>query len=145
MFVRKAVKQMKVEHVGYSVPEPISMGSWYEENLDFKILRSFGTDDGGAVFLQGPEGNTIIELFKLPEVEALDFEDMAPIQLHLALECAKPVQFCKELAQAGAEVIGEAPKAKHQDKRYLVRDPWGFVLQILNRKDKLIEEDENED
>ena len=113
------------------------MGKWYEEHLNFEIIREFGNNEGGAVFLKDTRSGTVIELFRLPEISSIKFDELNPIQLHLAIEHPNPLQLCERLVDAGAEMVGEAPKAEHQEKRYLVRDPWGFVLQILNRKNKL--------
>jgi hypothetical protein len=43
------------------------------------------------------------------------------------------------LVTVGAELIGESPRNAYPGEKILVRDPWGFVIQLLNRQDKLTE------
>ena len=59
---------MNIEHIGICVSAPISMGVWYRDNLGFKIVLSAGNDVDGVSFVVDSEGNTILELCKLPEL-----------------------------------------------------------------------------
>ena len=42
---------MKIEHIGFLVDNPISMGNWWVANLGFKILRQLGNDEDGNMKL----------------------------------------------------------------------------------------------
>ncbi len=128
---------MNIEHVGICVAAPISMGKWYRDHLGFKIVRSAGDDEDGVSFIVDEEGNTVLELGKLPEGPPLDGRSLLPLQLHIAVECEDPTVEAEKLAKAGAELLGESPRNKYKGEKILIRDPWGYTIQLVNRKNKL--------
>ncbi len=83
-----------------------------------------------------PDG-TVLELFKLPDVPPVDVRAMQAIQLHLAIECDDPKAETDRLVEAGAEFVGECPRNAYPGEKYFVRDPWGLVLQVINRGENL--------
>jgi hypothetical protein len=127
---------MKIEHIGLCVEAPISMGNWYRDHLGFKLLRQAGDDNDGVSFVAGDNG-TVIELCKIPEGLPLEPRLWTPLQLHLAVECELPSAEAERLVSAGAALVGESPRNSYPGEKILVRDPWGFVLQLVNRKTKL--------
>jgi hypothetical protein len=129
--------KLNIEHIGICVPAPISMGMWYRDNLGFKIVRSAGDDIDGVSFLIDSEGNAVLELGRLPEGPPLDSRSLLPLQLHIAIECENPTNEAGRLVKAGAELVGESPRNTYQGERILIRDPWGYTIQLVNRKDKL--------
>lgn len=128
---------MSIEHIGLSVPDSHAMADWYVKNLGFTELRRGGNRHDGVSFILDQSGRTILELFNLPGVPPLRPDPEHPLQLHLAIDCDDPHAKAIELVEAGAEFIGEAPRNEYQGEKYLVRDPWGTVLQVVNRKRKL--------
>ena len=128
---------MRIEHVGICVPAPIAMGKWYKDNLDFEIIRHAGDDEDGVSFVVDSAGQTVLELGKLPEGPPLDPHALSPLQLHIAITCDDPTTEAERLVSAGAELIGESPCNAYKGEKILLRDPWGFVIQLINRKDKL--------
>jgi catechol 2,3-dioxygenase-like lactoylglutathione lyase family enzyme len=127
---------MKIEHIGLCVPAPVSMGNWYRDHLGFKMLRQAGDDDDGVSFVAGDDG-TVLELGRLPEGPPLEPRLWTPLQLHLAVECDDPAAEAQRLISAGAKLVGESPRNSRPGEKILIRDPWGFVIQLLNRKEKL--------
>ena len=128
---------MRIEHLGISISAPIDMGNWYSRHLGFEVIRRGGNNQDGVSFIVDESGKTILELFKLPDVPALDVKNFNPIQLHIAIDCENPYELAMKLVQAGASFVGEAPRNEYEGEKYLVRDPWGIVLQLVNRKRKL--------
>ena len=128
---------MKLEHIGISVPDPVGMGRWYAEHLGFRILISGGNDTEGVSFVLDRPDGTVLELFKLPDVPPVEPAQMLPLQLHFAIECDNPCKEAERLVQAGGHFIGECPRNSYPGEKYFVRDPWGFVLQVINRQKKL--------
>jgi hypothetical protein len=128
---------LNIEHIGICVSAPISMGLWYRDNLGFKVVRSAGDDIDGVSFLVDSEGNTVLEFGRLPEGPPLDGRSLLPLQLHIAVECENPTDEAERLIKAGAEWLGESPRNTYQGERILIRDPWGYSIQLVNRKDKL--------
>ena len=129
---------MRIEHVGICVAAPISMGNWYRDNLDFSILWQSGNDVEGVSFISDNDG-TVLELGKLAEGPPLDAYSLKPLQLHIAIECDNPTTEAERLVSVGATLIGESPRNSYKGEKVLVRDPWGYVIQLLNRATKLEE------
>lgn len=130
---------MKIEHIGICVAAPISMGEWYRDNLGFKVIRYAGNDVDGVSFVVDSEGKTVLELGKLPEGPPLDARSLLPLQLHIAVECENPSAEAERLTSAGAELVGESPRNSYEGEKVLIRDPWGYTIQLVNRKSKLEE------
>lgn len=128
---------MTIEHIGLSVPAPRSMAEWYCGHLGFRHIRGGGSDSDGAAFIADDVGETVLEIFKLPEVDALPLRDLIPIQLHVAIDCRDPYKTAMALVKHGAEFVGEAPRNTYKGEKYLIRDPWGLVIQLVNREAKL--------
>jgi catechol 2,3-dioxygenase-like lactoylglutathione lyase family enzyme len=113
------------------------MGEWYRDNLGFKILRRAGDDVDGVSFVVDGEGKTVLELGKLPEGPPLDGRSLLPLQLHIAVECEDPNAEAERLISAGAELLGESPRSSYKGEKILIRDPWGYTIQLVNRKNRL--------
>jgi hypothetical protein len=124
---------MKIEHMGLSVENPISMGKWYQKNLGFRILRELGSNSEGVIFMEDDHGN-VIEIAHIPEMPSLDFKSMNPLLIHLAIECSNPIEEANRLVAAGAEMIGEAIRNDYKGEKILIRDPFGgLTIQLVNR------------
>lgn len=91
----------------------------------------------GVSFLADSEGNTILEFGRLPEGPPLDSRSLLPLQLHIAIECEDPTVEAERLVHAGAELLGESPRNQQQGEKVLIRDPWGYTIQLVSRKNKL--------
>ena len=131
--------KLDIEHIGICVAAPISMGEWYRDNLGFRIILCAGDDVDGVSFVVDSGGKAILELAKLPEGPPLDGRSLLPLQLHIAVECEDPSAEAERLINAGAELLGESPRNSYKGEKVLIRDPWGYTIQLLNRKEKLIE------
>ena len=128
---------MKIEHIGFLVSEPISMGNWYKEHLGLRIIRSFGDNEQGAVFLKDDKTGTVLEFGKLGNIPMFDYNKMDPIQIHIGIECPDPMGLAKKLELVGAKIIGASPLSEAYNERILVKDPWDITLQLINRINKL--------
>ena len=128
---------MRIEHIGLVVPNPVSMGKWYEKNLNFRIIRELGTDEEGVIFMEDEQGY-VIEIARVQELPILDFKSTNSLTIHLAVECSNPAEEAKRLVQAGAEMIGESIRNDYKGEKILVRDPFGgLTIQLVNRKNSL--------
>jgi catechol 2,3-dioxygenase-like lactoylglutathione lyase family enzyme len=117
------------------------MGEWYRDYLGFQIIRSAGNDEDGVSFVVDDGGNTILELGRLPEGPPLDSRNLLPLQLHIAVECEDPTAEAARLVAAGAEFLGESPRNARPGEKILLRDPWGYTIQLVNRKNDLVSRD----
>jgi hypothetical protein len=89
-------------------------------------------------FLAGGGRKTVLELGRLPEVPSLNGRCLAPLQLHIAVDCTDPLAETERLIAVGAEWVGESHRNSCKGEKILVRDPWGYTIQMLNRKEKLL-------
>src|SRR5512138_2460935 len=131
------VCKLRIEHIGICVAAPISMGEWYRDHLGFQIVRSVGNDIDGVSFVVDDEGNTILELGRLPEGPPLEGQSLFPLQLHIAVACEDPAAEAERLCHTGAKLLGESPRNHYKGEKILIRDPWGYTIQLVNRKNKL--------
>jgi catechol 2,3-dioxygenase-like lactoylglutathione lyase family enzyme len=113
------------------------MADWYSRHLGFHIIRQGGSDSDGGAFIVDECGYTVLEIFRIPDTGPLPLRNLAPIQLHIAIDCDKPYETAMALVKQGAEFVGEAPPNDYKGEKLLVRDPWGLVLQLVNRETKL--------
>jgi len=130
---------MNIEHIGMCVEAPVSMGVWYRDNLGFAIIRSAGNDQDGVTFLADSAGSTVLELGRLPEGPPLDARGLQPLQLHIAVACENPSVEAARLVGVGAKLVGESPRNSQPGEKILVRDPWGYTIQLVNRQERLLE------
>ncbi len=102
---------MGIEHIGISVTAPQQMADWYSRHLGFRIIRRGGSDSDGGAFIVDESGDTVLELFRMPDADPLPLGDLAPIQLHVAIDCDELYETATALVEQGAELVGEAPCA----------------------------------
>jgi hypothetical protein len=127
---------VRIEHIGFLVERPISMAKWWVENLDFEVLRQSGDDGYGVSFLRDDNG-TILEFGNVPTERPLDFHALAPLQVHIAIDCEDTVKEAERLISKGAVLLGESPLNEFKHERLLLRDPFGAVIQLVNRAQRL--------
>ncbi len=127
---------MKIEHAAWSVEDPVAAAEWYVEHLGMKIVRS-GGEPAHARFLAGATGRVLLEIYNNPRVKVPDYRKTDPLTIHLAF-CAKDVKAeCDRLAAAGATVHAGCEKMDNGDEMAMLRDPWGFPIQILKRAEPM--------
>ena len=128
---------MKIEHIGFCVKEPISIGHWYAENLGLRIIRELGDNSDGVVFLRDNSSGSIIEFGRIKDVEPFVPQYSNPIQIHIAFECDDPYKTALLLQTKGGILVGESQRAEAKNERYIVKDPWGYTIQLINRINRL--------
>ena len=121
-----------IEHIGYQVPDPVAAAQWYVENLGLGIARSFGAP-AFAQFLADSSGHVMIEIYNNPAAPMPDYRSMSPLVLHLALECQDVEGVRARLLAAGATAEGDVVRAPNGDMLAMLRDPWGFPIQLARR------------
>jgi glyoxylase I family protein len=123
---------MDIEHIGYQVPDPVAAAKWYVENLGLRIARSFG-EPSFAQFLADSSGHVMIEIYNNPAAAMPDYRATDPLVLHLALECQDVEGVRSRLLAAGAAAEGDVVRAPTGDILAMLRDPWGFPIQLARR------------
>ena len=128
---------MKIEHVAFQVQDPVAVAQWYVENLGFRIVRA-GGPPGYGHFLADEKGETVLEIYNNPEIPVPDYATMHPMTLHLAVIVEDVPAAVRRLVKAGASKEGDLLTTPAGDKHALVRDPWGFCLQLMHRAQPLL-------
>lgn len=124
---------MVIEHLGLDVAEPAAMADWYVKHLGMRVVLA--KDEPVPVrFLADSAGHVMIELYDNPAVRPLDFPAIDPLVLHLAF-CSNdvPGDYTRLLA-AGATPAAEPKVLPTGDEIAIVRDPWGFAVQLVKRR-----------
>ena len=127
---------MKLEHIGYNVPDPAAMADWWAANLGFEIvLRGPAPQD--CRFVRDSSGTMMLELYHNPaDKPAPDWASASPLDMHIAVWSDDVDADAARLVAAGATLLELA----HKDDLSLamLRDPWGVALQMINRKSRLL-------
>ncbi|HUJ10202.1 MAG TPA: VOC family protein [Verrucomicrobiae bacterium] len=128
---------MKIEHVAFNVAEPVAVARWYIDHLGMQAARVFGPPTN-THFLADASGQSMIEIYNNPKAAVPDYRKIDPLVLHLAfaVEDVRATRQC--LLQAGATPEGEVTVTDGGDDLAMVRDPWGFAVQLVKRRQPML-------
>ena len=124
---------MKIEHVAFNVADPIAMAKWYETNLAMRTVRSVGPPTHTR-FLVDSSGQMLIEIYNHPKASVPDYRKIDPLILHLAFSADDVRTTRARLLQAGGTAEGEITVTDSGDELAMLRDPWGFCVQLVHRQ-----------
>ena len=124
---------MKIEHVAFNVPDPVAMAKWYEANLAMRTVRRVGPPTH-THFVADAHGQTMIEIYNNPKAPVPDYRAANPLVLHLAFAVDDMSATRARLLGAGATADGEMTVADNGDELAMLRDPWGFAVQLVKRR-----------
>jgi glyoxylase I family protein len=128
---------MQIEHLGLDVAEPAAMAEWYVKHLGMRVVLA--KDEPVPVrFIADSANHVMLELYNNPVVKPLDFPAIDPLMLHLAF-CSDDVKgdYARLLA-AGATPAAEPKVLATGDEIAIVRDPWGFAVQLVKRRKPML-------
>ena len=128
---------MKIEHIGYQVSDPVKVAAWYVEHLGFRIMRQM-EQSPWAHFLADDSGQVMIEIYSNPDVTMPDYPSMDPLMLHLAFVAEDIEGQRRRLLGAWATADGEIEETPAGDRVAMLRDPWGFPIQLCKRAEAMI-------
>lgn len=123
---------LSVEHVAWQVPDPNAVAKWYVENLGFRVLRKLETAPF-THFIADSASRVIVEIYNNPAAAVPDYRSMNPLQLHLAFQTDDLDGEKARLLKAGATVHEEMITTPAGDKLIMLRDPFGFAIQLCKR------------
>lgn len=108
------------------------MAAWYVEHLGMTVVRKV---DGSPFtrFLADDSGSVMVEIYRQPHLRVPDYRDGDPLQLHLAFVSADVQADRERLLSAGATAAGEVQQTPAGDVLAMLRDPWGFAIQLCQR------------
>lgn len=128
---------MRIEHVAFNVRDPLAMGRWYVEHLGLTVKRRI-VEPPYTHFLVDETGAVMIEIYGSPDAPVPDYSAQHPLTLHLALVSADVPADVRRLESAGAKLDGDILETPAGDRMAMLRDPWGCVLQLVQRKKPML-------
>lgn len=128
---------MRIEHFAINVSDPLGMGRWYVRHLGFTVKRRT-VDPPYIHFLADDSGQVMIEIYGNEAADVANFEAMHPLSLHLALVSQDVDKDVERLVAAGARLHGEIATSAAGDRMAMVKDPWGFTLQLVQRQKPMV-------
>jgi glyoxylase I family protein len=123
---------MNIEHIAFNVADPEGMAAWYMRHLGLRMARHAG----GATdthFIVDQAGRVVLELYRQTAAPIPDYRHMDPMVLHVAFVVADVASERQRLLAAGAEAVGEIAITPSGDHLAMLRDPWGFAVQLVKR------------
>jgi len=128
---------MQIEHLGLDVADPAAMAEWYAEHLGMRVVLA--KDEPVPVrFIADSANHVMLELYANPAVKPLDFRPIDPLVIHLAF-CSNDVKADHDrLLAAGATPAAEPKVLPTGDEIAIVRDPWGFAVQLVKRRKPML-------
>lgn len=128
---------LKFEHFAINVADPVAVAAWYVEHLDMQVVRQAE----GPVFmhfLADSTGRVMMEIYTNPPDLVPDYAAQDPQVLHMAFACEDMEGTIARLTAAGAEHVGGPGKTPAGDMLAMVRDPWGFSIQLTQRAQAMV-------
>jgi catechol 2,3-dioxygenase-like lactoylglutathione lyase family enzyme len=123
---------MIIEHAAWTVAEPEAMVEWYCRHLGMSVARKVG-GPARTHFLADATGRVLLEVYRNPRVDPPPYAEMDPLVLHLAFAVEDVKAEHRRLLAAGARPVGEVGVTPAGDEMAMLRDPWGFCIQLVRR------------
>ena len=129
---------MRLEHIAFNVSDPAGLADWYVANLDMQIVRSVA-DPPYIHFLADSAGKSLIEIYSNPLGAIIEYADHHPVTFHLAFAVDEMEATRQRLVAAGATLDGDIDTTPGGDRLAFLRDPWGYTIQLVERKQSMID------
>lgn len=128
---------MQIEHLGLNVHDPAAMAEWYVAHLGMRVVLA--KDQPVPVrFLADSAGHVMVEVYHNPAVQVPDYWAIDPLMLHLAFASGDVPGDHRRLLAAGATSATEPNVLPTGDEIAIVRDPWGFAVQLVRRRTPML-------
>ncbi len=128
---------MKIEHLAMNVKDPLAVAKWYAENLSMRIVRQGGAPTY-TTFIADEGNHVMVELYNNSIAPVPDYRAMDPLILHMAFTSQNLQADRDRLLAAGATPAGEISTTPAGDQLAMLRDPWGFAIQLAKRNKPMI-------
>jgi len=129
--------ELKFEHFAINVADPVAVARWYRENLGMKIVRQ-GNAPAHVHFLADATDQVVLEIYNNPPERVPDYPNQHPQVLHIAFAAADIEGERQRLIDAGATPCGEVGTTAAGDRLAMLRDPWGFAVQLTQRAEPMV-------
>jgi len=128
---------MKIEHVAYQVADPVAVAAWYVAHLGLTVKRAQSASPFGH-FLADDGDHVMVEIYFNPAVPVPDYHAIDPLVAHLAFAADDVAATRERLMTAGATPLGDMQTSPAGDDLAMLRDPWGFAVQLVRRAQPMI-------
>jgi catechol 2,3-dioxygenase-like lactoylglutathione lyase family enzyme len=129
---------MKIEHAAFNVEDPVAAADWYVKHLGMTLKRAH-KDRPWVRFLADDADAVMIELYNHPNAAVPDYRNQNPLILHLAFKVDDLFSTRDRLLAAGATMAtDDIMKTPEGDELMMLRDPWGFPIQLAKRVSQMI-------
>jgi glyoxylase I family protein len=129
--------ELKFEHFAINVEDPVAVARWYCDHLGMKVVRQ-GEGPVHMHFLADATGRVVLELYTNPPDLIPDYASQDPQVLHIAFAAADMGATITRLTTAGATLVGGPGATPAGDQLAMLRDPWGFAIQLTQRATSLV-------
>lgn len=137
--IKSELTPVRLEHLRLNVADIEATAKWYVENVDLEIIKSNSKD---LIYLTDKDHNFLLELSEIPGKKN-SYSDIDINAYHLAFEGQKSIKEVSEKMLAnGAVQEGDLYTNKIGDYVMNVRDPNGFVVQLIHRVNPFFEQPE---
>jgi glyoxylase I family protein len=113
------------------------MAAWYVAHLGLTVKRAHAVSPFGH-FLADSGDHVMIEIYNNPAVPVPDYRSFDPVVVHLAFATDDVTGTRARLMAAGASPVGEIQTSPAGDELAMLRDPWGFAVQLAKRAEPMI-------
>jgi glyoxylase I family protein len=128
---------MKIEHAAYQIQDPVAAADWYAKHLGMTVKRAQPARPFGQFIADGA-GAVMLEFYNHPKVPVPDYRSIDPLILHVAFSVDDVADTRRALLAAGATAEGDVQVTDAGDHLAMLRDPWGFPVQLVHRKSPMI-------
>ena len=129
---------MKIEHFAMNVKDPVAMAEWYTRNLAMRVVRTGGPPNN-MTFLADESNHVMIEIYCNTSAPIPDYFTMDPLVEHLAFVATGDIKATiAALLAAGATLYSDVSVTAAGDELAMIRDPWGFAIQLARRQKQMI-------
>jgi len=128
---------VKIEHAAYQVEDPVGAADWYVKHLGMTVKRA-QKDRPFGQFLADSSGTVMLEIYNHPKATVPDYRTIDPLIVHVAFVVDDVASTRQRLLAAGATAEGEVTTTDAGDQLAMLRDPWGFPVQLVYRRDPMI-------
>ena len=124
--------EVRFEHIAVNVKDAREVAKWYQDNMGMVLMQESGAPNYGR-FIANAGKNMMLELYQNDKAPFINFYDIDFLSLHLASMSSDMEATKNKLVKAGATVVQDINKSPAGDLILVLRDPWGFPLQFVQR------------
>jgi glyoxylase I family protein len=125
------------EHIELNVPDPLAMIKWYTKNLEMIVIRQ-GSAPNYSSFIADSGRHMMLEIAHYDEYPPIDMQKASHMSLHLAFMVKDIAAVKEKLIAEKATVADDINTTSSGDKLLVLRDPWGFPIQFVERQNQML-------